>query len=177
MKNSQNIKKLIIGAGNILLSDEGIGVHILNEIKKYAEMLISLSKINKSLSDEASLYSNTKFIDIGTSSYDISLYISSKTEKMIIIDSIKTSEYLPGTVFKLGIGDLKKMQINCFSLHQFELIDSLKLYSINKNLPETIILGVVPAVFDVFSTELSELIKIKLPEILTKIKREIRNFF
>ena len=53
MKKGENIKYLVIGAGNLLLSDEGIGIHIVNNLK-----------------NEGS-FKDTEFIDIGTSTFDI----------------------------------------------------------------------------------------------------------
>ena len=34
MKKGENIKYLVIGAGNLLLSDEGMGIHIVNKLKE-----------------------------------------------------------------------------------------------------------------------------------------------
>jgi hydrogenase maturation protease len=84
---------------------------------------------------------------------------------------------LPGTIFKLTPDDLRKRQEEKYSLHQLELVDSLKMVSIIEKLPEILILGVVPENINEFSTELSEIIAEKFPVILSKIKEEIVDFF
>jgi len=159
MKKGENIKYLVIGAGNLLLSDEGLGIHIVNKLK-----------------DEGS-FKCTEFIDIGTSTLDIGSFLSGCIQKIVIIDCIKTSEYKAGTVFKLTLDDLRARQLNKFSLHQMELVDSLKLLSIENNLPAVIIIGVVPKDISTFSIELSTEIKTLFPVIIEKTTKVITDFF
>ena len=164
MKSRENIKRLIIGAGNILLSDEGIGIHIIKELENDASFNDGTNAI-------------TEYVDIGTSSIDISAYLSEDTEKIVIIDSIISSDFTAGTVFKLTIEDLRKKQAKSFSLHQMELVDSLKLLSMTGRLPQILIIGVVPNDTDSFSLDLSFEMKSKLPQIMDKVKKEILDFF
>jgi hydrogenase maturation protease len=162
MKSST--KRLIIGTGNILLSDEGVGIHIVRELQRQQ---------NK----DEEFFQNTDFIDIGTSSFDIISHINDSVKKIVFIDCMKADNYLPGTVFKLTPEDLRKRQEEKYSLHQMELVDSLKMISIIEKLPEILILGIVPENINKFSTKLSDSITKKFPVILGKIKKEIIDFF
>jgi hydrogenase maturation protease len=159
MKKGENIKYLIIGAGNLLLSDEGIGIHIVNRLK------------------EQGSFKDTDFVDIGTSTLDIGSFLSDDLQKIVIVDCIKTAEYKEGTVFKLTPDDLRVRQLNKFSLHQMELVDSLKLLSIANNMPSVIIIGVVPHNISTFSIELSLEIEAVFPAIVEKITKVIGDFF
>jgi hydrogenase maturation protease len=159
MKKGENIKYLIIGAGNLLLSDEGIGIHIVSKLK------------------EQGSFNDTEFVDIGTSTLDIGSFLSDSLQKIVIVDCIKTSEYKEGTVFKLSLEDLRARQLNKFSLHQMELVDSLKILSITNNLPPVIIIGVVPHNISTFSIELSPEIETIFPVIVDKITKVITEFF
>jgi hydrogenase maturation protease len=96
--NNKN-QNLIVGFGNILLTDDGIGIHIINKLK-----------------EEESLNGN-QFLDLGTSSMDISYYLNDDISKMVIIDCIKSDDDEPGTLFKMGIDDLvsKKRKIFHFT--------------------------------------------------------------
>src|SRR5665811_1878046 len=114
MKSS--IKRLIIGIGNILLSDEGVGIHIVRQLQR------------QQTKDKEFFY-NTEFIDIGTSSFDIISYINNGVTKVALIDCMKADGYLPGTVFKLTPDDLRKRQKEKYSLHQMELVDTLRTVS------------------------------------------------
>ena len=162
MKSS--IKKLIIGTGNILLSDEGIGIHIVRELQRQQTR-------------DKKFFHNTEFIDIGTSSFDIISYINNGVTKVVLIDCMKADGYLPGTIFKLTPDDLRKRQKEKYSLHQMELVDTLRMISIVEKLPEILILGIVPEDINKFSTKLSDSIAEKFPVILSKIKKEIVDFF
>ena len=162
MKSST--KKLIIGIGNILLSDEGIGIHIVRELQRQQ-------------TKDKEFFHNTEFIDIGTSSFDIISYINNGVTKVVLIDCMKADGYLPGTIFKLTPDDLRKRQKEKYSLHQMELVDTLRMISIIEKLPEILILGIVPEDINKFSTKLSDSIAKKFPVILSKIKKEIVDFF
>ena len=162
MKSRQSTDKavdfLIIGAGNILLSDEGIGIHILDELRKENNL------------------KRTGYVDIGTSSLDIGLHLDPGIKKIVVIDCIKADGFDPGTVFRLTIDDLRKRQRESFSLHQFELVDSLKLLDLVDSLPETMILGIVPKNIEIYSLELSPDLERSIPGILKKVRSEIVDF-
>ena len=102
--------------------------------------------------------------------------MSDDLQKIVIVDCIKTSEYKEGTVFKLTLDDLRARQLNKFSLHQMELVDSLKILSIANNLPPVIIIGVVPYNISTFSIELSPEIAGLFPAIIEKITKVIKDF-
>ncbi len=93
MKSST--KRLIIGIGNILLSDEGVGIHIVRQLQRQQ-------------TKDKEFFHNTEFVDIGTSSFDIISYINNGVTKVVLIDCMKADGYLPGTVFKLTPDDSKK---------------------------------------------------------------------
>ena len=190
MKNSINY--LVIGAGNILLSDEGLGVHIVRQLKKDNSKFSpnKRNNLNKSFNpDENKNYrensnKNNKFIekadfiDIGTSSLDIYSYVNENIKKIVIVDCIKTDNYPPGTVFKLTPDELKKnYRDSNYSLHQMQLLDSLKITLLLEKTLEILILAVVPFDVNTFSIELSGKIQKDFPAILKKVSSEIINFF
>ena len=151
-------QNLIIGFGNILLTDDGIGIHLLNRLKK-----------------EESLKGN-QFLDLGTSSMDIAYYLNDDIARMVIIDCIKSDHDEPGTLFKMGLDDLVLKKKENFSLHQFKLIDSIKLVSIDMDFPETMILGIVPKDAKTCSDRLSKEIIDKLPFIYDRMLDLINDF-
>lgn len=150
---------LIIGLGNILLTDEGIGIHVLNKLKKRNRI------------------PNTEFVDLGTSSLDLEYFIREDTGKMAVIDCIKTSGGEPGTIYKVSIDDLKKRKTADYSLHQLEFIDSINLISVLTKVPETIIFGVKPFEIENLSLNLSKPLQVKFENIYKKIEEEILEYF
>ena len=151
-------QNLIVGFGNILLTDDGIGIHIVNKLK-----------------EEESLKGN-QFLDLGTSSMDIGYYLNNDIARMVIIDCIKSDDDEPGTLFKMGLDDLVSKKKENFSLHQLKLIDTIKLVSIENTFPETMILGIVPKDTKTFSDKLSKELTGRLTFVYDKILELIKDF-
>ena len=128
-------KIVILGLGNILLKDEGIGVHIAQELGK------------------RSLPKNIEVIDGGTSSLDI-LLSAKNVGKLIIIDALRGGEK-PGTIYRLCPKDLPCFSAsgqnksaragNYVSVHQINLLEALTIAEEAGNAPqETVIIGIEP---------------------------------
>ena len=150
-------RDLIVGAGNILLSDDGVGVHIIRRL------------------EGESVLSGVDFLDMGTSSMDLGYYINSNIRKMVIIDCIRSDDE-PGSIFRLSLQDLVSSKKETYSLHQLELIDSLKLASIETDFPETIIIGIVPHDISTFSDRLSPELNRIFTDIYSRVLDIIREF-
>ncbi len=150
---------LVIGLGNILLTDEGIGIHVLRELKRRNRIPY------------------TEFVDLGTSSLDLEYFIRDDTKKMAVIDCIKTIAGEPGNIYKISIEDLKKRRNKDYSLHQLEFIDSINLISLLSGVPETIIFGIAPFDMEGLSINLSGPLNRQFETICKKIEKEILDFF
>ena len=152
---------VIIGVGNILCSDEGVGVHVVNQLR------------NIDLPDYVDVY------DCGTSGIAV-LEALDGAEKGVIIDAVSMNGRV-GKIYRLTIDDILKMEDNLFklvSLHQFDLISTLKVaqitgvYKVPKDL---VIIGVEIKSFD-FGLELSDEIRRVIPDIIKMILSEIDSF-
>ena len=107
---------------------------------------------------------------------DIAYYLNKNTARMVIIDCMKSDGDEPGTLFKMGLDDLVSKKKENFSLHQLELIDSIKLISIENYFPETMVLGVVPKDTETLSDRLSKELIERLPVVYDKILDLIKEF-
>ena len=148
---------LIIGVGNILLSDDGIGIHIIRKM------------------EEDNVIDHAEYLDMGTSSMELGYYIDDNIRKMVIIDSIKTEEK-PGTIFLLRPEDLVSKKRQDFSLHQLKLIDTLKLISLDRDFPDTIIVGIAPYDIKTFSDKLSPVLEDNYKSVYNNVVKIIRDF-
>jgi len=148
---------LIIGVGNTLLSDDGIGIHIIRKM------------------EEDKVLEKAEYLDMGTSSMELGYYIDYNIRKMVIVDSIKTDEK-PGTIFMLRPEDLVSKKRQDFSLHQLKLIDTLKLISLDRDFPDTIILGIAPYDVKTFSDHLSPELNAEFADIYNKAVKVIKKF-
>ena len=143
---------VIIGVGNLLQRDEGIGIHAIR----------ALQDIN--------LPHDIKLVDGGTSP-DLIAYTRAG-DKMIIIDCAKSGGK-PGTIYKFIPEDLAAGKGILTSAHEMGVIENLKLMELTGNKPkETVIIGIEPAEID-WGIELSERLQKKLPELVKVVMREI----
>ncbi len=143
---------LVIGVGNLLLKDEGIGVHVIRALH------------------EANLPDNIQLIDAGTSPDPVTYPAAS--DKLIIIDAAKGGGE-PGTIYRLHPGDLTTETGKAISAHQLGVNHSLMLLKLMGNEPrEIVIIGIEPKEID-WGTELSVELKQKLPQIVQVVLKEI----
>lgn len=101
------MKTLILGLGNPLLSDDSVGLHIINRLKE----LISSLDITIS---EASV-GGLDFLELLTG-----------FDKAIVIDAIQTEGGHPGQVYRLGPGAFKATQ-HASSPHDVDFATALEL--------------------------------------------------
>ena len=146
----------IIGVGNILLSDEGIGVHLVNELSRRGSL------------------PGVDFVDGGVAGGAL-LNLIEDQEKVVLLDTV-AAPFPPGTVLKLFPDDLRRGGDVRYSLHDLSLTDTLDLMRLRGTLPDVMILGVVPADIESYRIGLSDPLAERFEEILAKIGAEIEKF-
>jgi hydrogenase maturation protease len=119
---------VVLGLGNVLMRDEGIGIYVLERLQK-----------------TAAKFPNAEFIDAGTGGMNV-LHLIANRKKAVIVDCAMMGQ-LPGTICRFTPDDVKSVkQVSHFSLHD---IDILKVLELSKQLdecpPEVIIFGIEPA--------------------------------
>ncbi len=143
---------VVIGVGNLLLRDEGIGIHVAQALQKI------------------DLAPGVEVIDGGTSP-DLLAYTEAG-DRLIIVDAAKAGGE-PGTVYRLHPADLASQPVGAFSAHELGVEQSLKMMALIGNEPkEVVIIGVEPGEID-WGTELSDQLQRKLSEIVSVVLREI----
>lgn len=148
------MRSLILGVGNILLKDEGIGPYVIEQLKK------------------EELPSGVELLDAGTQILDTMLS-QDHTDKLIIVDAVKAKD-LPGAIYRFRPEDIKESREVKLSLHQATAIEALKILEFQNRLPkETIIFGMQPKDIG-WGLEPSEELKAKVPELIKLIKDEVK---
>ncbi len=141
----------ILGVGNILLKDEGIGCHVAQALKQ-----IPLP--------------DTEVIDGGTSP---EVLFPENTDRLIVVDAAKAGG-TPGEVYRFELGDIALGQQPILSLHQMTLVANLLLTKAWRNVPETVIIAVEPKEIG-WGLELSPELREKTPHIVKMILAELGN--
>jgi hydrogenase maturation protease len=142
--------KFVLGIGNVLLRDEGVGCHVAHALEE-----IPLTDV--------------KIIDVGT--YPDVLQFVENTDKLVIVDAVKGGG-LPGQIYRFHLEDITLEQKPFLSLHDMDLVDNLILMQLWHNISETVIIGVEPREIS-WGLELSPEIQGKMPQIIDTILSEL----
>ncbi|HPS59292.1 MAG TPA: hydrogenase maturation protease [Spirochaetota bacterium] len=141
---------LVLGIGNILHMDEGIGVHVVNHIIESGEVLPD----------------NVEFADGGTFGFDL-LPLMSGRRKIVIVDALKTEDK-PGSIYRFSAEHLVSRNY-IYSLHDLgvkKLVDMLKLMGED---PEVEIIGIVPEDYTSFAIGISDSVRESIPRAVEEI--------
>lgn len=143
------MRTLVLGIGNLLLSDEGVGVHVARALRQ--EQLPP---------DLVVLEAGTAFLD--------ALPEIELAERILIVDAME-ADGEPGTVYRVPFEDC--MHPECIaSLHGFDL--SRVLYMAGRTEPpEVIVFGVAPAEIR-WGTELSPQVQRAVPVVISAVMQE-----
>ena len=144
------MRNLILGIGNLLLGDEGVGVHAVRHI------------------DQSRLPPDTKVLEVGTAILD-ALPELEKADRVIIIDAMKYNG-APGTIYRIPLNKCRSYR-TIASLHGFDLMRVVALTN-RIDLPKATVFGVEPA-FVGWSMELSGQVIESLPVLQEALKREL----
>lgn len=146
---------MVVGIGNYILQDEGVGVHAINRLM------------------EMDLPDGVELLDGGTHSYDLVDFFC-QAEKLIIIDAIQAGGE-PGTMYRAPLEEMGlRPQENCTSLHQMHFIEAVKMVNLLGHYPEIIVYGVEPEIVD-WGLELTPRVAEKLPRLTELVAQEIRD--
>ncbi len=155
---------LVLGLGNILLKDEGVGAHVAQRLQ------------------EQSLPGNVETLDGGTAALDV-LLLAEDMEKLVIIDAMRAGGK-PGTIYLARVPVQETDQLTQFfarqdgskiSLHQAGLLDALIAARAIGRVPEEIVIvGVEPAEVD-YGLELTDEVERRIPEIIDTVLKEIKD--
>ncbi len=116
---------LVLGIGNILLRDEGVGVRVIEALGSH-ELPVSVERV-----------------DGGTAGADLVDLLADR-RKVIVVDAIEAGE-APGTILRLAPDDLLPDPGKMVSLHQLGIIESLHMASILGCSPrEVVIIAIQP---------------------------------
>jgi hydrogenase maturation protease len=144
--------KFVLGIGNILLRDEGIGCHVAHALEG-----ISLPDV--------------KIIDGGTCP-DVLQFLED-ADKLVIVDAVKAGG-TPGQIYRFHLEDITLEQKPFLSLHDMGLVDSLMLMQLWHKIGEAVIIGVEPEEIN-WGLELSPELRGKMPQIIDAILAELNN--
>jgi hydrogenase maturation protease len=137
---------LILGVGNLIMSDEGIGVHVAHRMM------------------EMELPPNVHVVEGGTDGFGL-MNVIQEADRMILIDAVRGGGE-PGSIYRFDIEDCPA-DANIFktSVHQISILEVIHLSGLIGSTPKTTIIGVEPKSLEM-GMDLSPEIEAKIPRVI-----------
>jgi hydrogenase maturation protease len=144
----------VIGVGNLLLQDEGVGVHVVQELRK------------------RTLPPEVEVLDGGVAGIGLLDFLPG-VAKVLIIDAADM-QLEPGTVVRFRRDEVQDMGGRLrFSTHDVGLLEVLELArAVHPGLQEVVILGIQPKEIS-WGTDLTPEVEAAVPKVVEAIWNEI----
>lgn len=144
---------LVLGVGNILLRDEGLGVRAAEALGRMA------------------LPEGVEVVDGATAGADL-IDIISEREKVVVIDAVQ-AQVAPGTVMRFTGEDFAAREVVEMSLHQVGFVEALHMAGLLGCAPgEVVVYGVRPEVVE-WGLELSNAVKDAVDRVVGLVASEL----
>lgn len=151
MTEHRSVKTLVLGVGNTLLSDEGVGVRVAER-----------------LSETYLLPEEVQVLDGGTLGLDL-LYYLEGVENLLIIDAVEM-DAAPGTTMRMEGDEVPAFLSVKMSPHQIGVPDMLFAAKLKDLYPKNVVLlGVQPKILDV-GLELSSEVNAAVPKLIAQAR-------
>jgi len=153
MKNIKKSQPVVMGLGNPLFQDEGLGIHVINQL------------MASDLGERAEL------IDGGTDGLSL-LGAVEAARHLLVIDAIDGG-FRPGTIKKLQDHEISIFARAKLSVHQLSFQEVLALARLRGRYPEQIVLiGVQPQSME-WGISLSSEVSKAVPQVISMVYKQI----
>ncbi|MEW6140013.1 MAG: HyaD/HybD family hydrogenase maturation endopeptidase [Thermodesulfobacteriota bacterium] len=150
-------KIIVLGVGNILLKDEGIGVRVVEELERRYDFPAEV-----------------QVVDGGTQGLWL-LSTIQQAEHLIVVDAV-TGGGEPGTLYRLEWEDIPKGLRIKQSAHDSDLVEALNLCSLLDQAPKSVVvIGIEPADIQPYGLELTEPVAAKMEDLIGRVIAELHS--
>lgn len=147
---------IVLGVGNILLRDEGVGVRVIERLK-----------------ETYSFPDNVELMDGATAGLDLLPFMEGASS-VIIVDTVKTTEP-PGSIFRFTPDDIDNKVPYKTSLHQIGMVEVFTIAEALGKKMEAVIIGIQPENMEDWGLELTPTIEAKIPELMEIVLKELES--
>ena len=144
----------VLGVGNILYTDDGVGIRVVEALENGYEF-----------SD------NVDIIDGGVLGVNL-LGVISNAGRLIVVDTV-LNHGRPGDLHRLDHDQIPNRILAKNSLHQVDLIEALTLCNALDHVPETTIIGVEPKDIESLGEDLTPEVGARLDDLVQNVLEEI----
>ena len=140
----------VFGIGNMLLSDDGVGIHVLHKLQ-----------------NEFNFSPSIELIDGGTKGLDL-LPLFENRDRVLIIDAANFKK-APGTIDTVEGDNIPAFLSTKLSVHQIGLPDMLYAAKLMDIMPqETCLIGMQPLSMDT-ATDMSEVVSCQMDNLIERV--------
>ena len=140
----------VFGIGNMLLSDDGVGIHVLHKLQ-----------------NEFNFSPSIELIDGGTKGLDL-LPLFENRDRVLIIDAANFKK-APGTIDTVEGDNIPAFLSTKLSVHQIGLPDMLYAAKLMDIMPqETFLIGMQPLSMDT-ATDMSEVVSSQMDNLIERV--------
>ena len=145
---------LLLGMGNILMGDDGLGVHALRAL-------------------EGRDLAGADRLELGTSLADC-FSVLEGYEHIVALDAVVAGEK-PGSLYWLSRDSFVRMRSGRLTLHDDDLLDALDLAALRGFRPTLHVAGMEPLCWQHWSLELSAPVRAAMPGYLESVCTRVRH--
>lgn len=144
----------ILGVGNYLFSDEGVGIRVIEKLEQ-----------------EYEFPEHVVPVDGGVLGVHL-MGIIAAADHLIVVDAVRNSG-LPGSLYRLA-GEEIPLRIQAKnSLHQVDLLEALTLVKAIDRSPQTVILGVEPEDIETMGLTLTPAVAARVDDLVAMVLTEL----
>lgn len=151
---TETIQVVILGIGNLLFSDEGFGIRVIEQ-----------------LDTEYEFPANVTVMDGGVLGLSL-LGVMSEADHLIVVDAVKNRQS-PGTYYRLTQDELPERILMKNSLHQTDFLETLTLCQALDKVPKTVVLGAEPQDIQTFGVELTPTLEARVEGMVDRVLEEL----
>lgn len=138
---TKKVKILVLGIGNVMFSDEGVGVHLCRLIEEKYEFY--------------SCEHTMDFIDGGTLAERL-IPIIAEYDYVIIFDCVDANNGNIGDVYFFDVENIPESITFQGSVHEVEMLQTLSMMDMLGDRPTTKIIGIIPEVIEETTLRLTD---------------------
>jgi hydrogenase maturation protease len=154
--NEEPAGTLVLGIGNVVHSDDGVGIHAIDRLRRHEH-----------------LPPGVKLVDGGTHGLGLISHISG-FQRLLVIDAIDAGQE-PGSLIRLEGAGLEKLPGKP-SVHQLGLADlMIAMQLLGERPAEVVVIGVQPQSTD-WSVELTEPVRASLGALLETVIAQLESW-
>ena len=141
---------VLLGVGNILLTDEGFGVHVVNQLQ-----------------EDYVFNPPITILDGGTMGMELLTYMRGMT-KLLLVDAINGGD-APGTVYEFPYEEMNSYFTEAISVHEVGMQDILRIRTLQEDpLEDAVVIGVEPENLEL-GLDLSETTQVVVKDVKERI--------